>query len=127
MFTLEDLSNECHSKMSKEQLKEAGFSEITADDRGVGSGHAGKHYLKKGTPVSRKYFEITDDSGNIITKGYTWSCCGVPLGALRMLGKVAEKLVEKDGKTYLRALVSEDCCIEGILIGNNRYRYEIVK
>lgn len=125
MFTLHDLEKD-YSKMSEEQLKEVGFSEITANDRGV-YGHAGKHYLKRGTPVGRKYFEITDDNGNIITKGYTWSCYGVPLGALRMLGMVAEKLIEKDGKKYLRALVSEDCCIEGIPIGNNRYRYEIVK
>lgn len=122
MYTKEELSK----VKTAEEAAKLGFAEFSATDRGTSSGHAGKHHLTKGALVVRSHYEFTDENG-ANHEGFTWSCMGVPLGALRALNKVEEQSIQIDGKTYLMAVVKEDCIIEGVSLGNNRFRYDLVK
>lgn len=122
MFTQEELSK---VKTADAAVK-MGFAEFANTDRGTSTGHAGKHYLRKGMQVVRTHYEFTDENEQT-HEGFTWSCMGVPLGALRALNKVEEQTVQVDGKTYLMAVVKEDCIIDGVSLGNNRFRYDLVK
>lgn len=122
MYTKEELAK---IKTADEAVKN-GFAEFANTDRGISTGHAGKHYLRKGMQIVRTHYEFTDEN-NEIHEGFTWSCMGVPLGALRALNKVEEQQIKIDDKVYLMAVVKEDCVIDGVSLGNNRYRYDLVK